>query len=45
MAKGKEAYVITNNHFRGQAIANAGDLKEALGMSGEVPPGVKQLYR
>jgi uncharacterized protein YecE (DUF72 family) len=44
MAKSKEAYVITNNHFRGQAIANAGDLKEALGMSGEVPEGVRQLY-
>lgn len=44
MAKNKDTYVITNNHFRGQAIANAGDLKEALGMSGEVPPGVKELY-
>jgi uncharacterized protein YecE (DUF72 family) len=31
MAQTKETYVITNNHFRGQAIANAGDLKEALG--------------
>ena len=45
MAKSKDAYVITNNHFRGQAIANAGDLKESLGMSGEVPPGVKEMYR
>jgi uncharacterized protein YecE (DUF72 family) len=44
MAKSKEAYVITNNHFRGQAIANAGDLKEALGMSGEVPTGVRERY-
>jgi uncharacterized protein YecE (DUF72 family) len=44
MAQSKETYVITNNHFRGQAIANAGDLKEALGMGDEVPPGVRELY-
>jgi uncharacterized protein YecE (DUF72 family) len=45
MAQRKETYVITNNHFRGQAIANAGDLKEALGMGGDVPDGVKEIYR
>jgi len=44
MAQSKETYVITNNHFRGQAIANAGDLKEGLGMGDEVPPGVRELY-
>lgn len=44
MAQSKETYVITNNHFRGQAIANAGDLKEALGMGGGVPAGVRELY-
>jgi uncharacterized protein YecE (DUF72 family) len=44
MAQSKETYVITNNHFRGQAIANAGDLKEELGMGDEVPPGVREVY-
>jgi uncharacterized protein YecE (DUF72 family) len=29
-AKTKEAYVITNNHFRGQAVVNALELKSAL---------------
>jgi uncharacterized protein YecE (DUF72 family) len=42
MAKEKDTYVITNNHFRGQAIVNAGDLKEALGQDGRVPPGVEK---
>lgn len=44
MAQSKETYVITNNHFRGQAIANAGDLKGELGMGDEVPPGVREMY-
>ena len=39
MAKEKDTYVITNNHFRGQAIVNAGELKEALGQDGRVPNG------
>jgi len=38
MSKEKDTYVITNNHFRGQAIVNAGDLKEALGQDGTIPP-------
>jgi uncharacterized protein YecE (DUF72 family) len=37
MAKEKDTYVITNNHFRGQAIQNAGELKEALGQDPRVP--------
>ena len=44
MAKKKETYVVTNNHFRGQAILNAGDLKDALGQDGEVPPQLKEAY-
>lgn len=44
MAAQKETYVITNNHFRGQAIVNAGELKEALGQSGEVPPQLASVY-
>ena len=38
MAQNKETYVITNNHFRGQAIVNAGELKEALGQDPAIPP-------
>src|SRR5262249_32956340 len=41
MAGKKETYVITNNHFRGQAIVNAADLKEALGQSPKLPPQVR----
>jgi uncharacterized protein YecE (DUF72 family) len=37
MARQKETYVITNNHFRGQAIVNAVDLKEALGQEARLP--------
>lgn len=44
MAREKDAYVITNNHFRGQAIVNAGELKEALGQGGEMPPQLKEVY-
>ena len=44
MAAQRETYVITNNHFRGQAILNAGDLKEALGQPGAVPPQLRSIY-
>lgn len=44
MARSRETYVITNNHFRGQAIVNAAELKEALGQSGKIPPQVKEAY-
>ena len=44
MAREKETYVVTNNHFRGQAIVNAAELKEALGMEGKVPPQLKETY-
>ena len=45
MAQTKETYVITNNHFRGQAIVNAAELKEALGQSGKMPPQLVEVYR
>ena len=45
MAQSRETYVITNNHFRGQAIVNAADLKEALGQDGKMPPQLLDLYR
>jgi len=44
MAREKETYVVTNNHFRGQAIVNAAEMKEALGIEGKVPPQVKETY-
>ena len=44
MAKDKDTYVVTNNHFRGQAIVNAGELKEALGQDGQVPPQLRETY-
>ena len=44
IAREKETYVITNNHFRGQAIVNAAEMKEALGIEGKVPPQVKETY-
>jgi len=44
MAQRKETYVITNNHFRGQAVVNAGELERALGMEGRVPEQLGQLY-
>lgn len=44
MARGKEAYVITNNHFRGQAIVNAVDLQVALGQQSRLPPQLSEVY-
>ncbi|HEV3486355.1 MAG TPA: DUF72 domain-containing protein [Vicinamibacterales bacterium] len=44
MARNKDTYVITNNHFRGQAIVNAGDLQEALGQERRLPPQLKETY-
>ena len=44
MGRKKETYVITNNHFRGQAIVNATDLKEALGQSAKMPPQLREVY-
>jgi uncharacterized protein YecE (DUF72 family) len=44
MAKKKDTFVITNNHFRGQAILNAGDLKESLGQDANLPPQLKEAY-
>jgi uncharacterized protein YecE (DUF72 family) len=44
MAQSKETYVITNNHFRGQAIVNAGDLRDSLGIEGTLPPQLREVY-
>jgi uncharacterized protein YecE (DUF72 family) len=44
MAQNKDTYVVTNNHFRGQAIVNAGELKKSLGQKGELPPQLAEVY-
>jgi len=44
MAQSKDTYVITNNHFRGQAIVNAVELKEALGQEAKMPPQLLSVY-
>jgi hypothetical protein len=44
MARSRDVFVVTNNHFRGQAIINAGDLKQSLGLGGELPPQLKEVY-
>jgi len=44
MAVEKETYVVTNNHFRGQAIVNAVELEESLGMDAKMPPQLKEAY-
>ncbi len=44
MAQQQDTYVVTNNHFRGQAIVNAGEIKEALGQEAKFPPQLKEVY-
>ncbi|MBV8516785.1 MAG: DUF72 domain-containing protein [Acidobacteria bacterium] len=44
MAQNKDTYVITNNHFRGQAIVNAGELRDSLGQDNKLPPQLKEIY-
>lgn len=44
MARDRESYVITNNHFRGQAIVNATDLRQALGQNAKMPPQLREVY-
>jgi uncharacterized protein YecE (DUF72 family) len=44
LAREREVYVVTNNHFRGQAIVNAVELKQALGQPAEIPEPLAQAY-
>jgi uncharacterized protein YecE (DUF72 family) len=44
MARSRDTYVVTNNHFRGQAIVNAGELRESLGLENKLPPQLKEVY-
>jgi len=40
----KDVYVVTNNHFRGQAIVNAVEIRRRLGQKSEVPPPLLDHY-
>lgn len=44
MEAAREIYVITNNHFRGQAAVNALELKQMLGQKVEVPGPLRAAY-
>lgn len=44
MAQEKETYVVTNNHFRGQAIINAVELEASVGMEAKMPPQLREIY-
>lgn len=44
LAQKGDVYVITNNHFRGQAIVNALDLRRAVGQPVDVPPPLAEHY-
>jgi uncharacterized protein YecE (DUF72 family) len=44
LAAERDVFVVTNNHFRGQAIVNAVELKQALGQPAEVPEPLAQAY-
>lgn len=44
MASARDTYVVMNNHFRGQAIVNAGELKRSLGLDGALPPQLATVY-
>ena len=42
--KSKDVFVIMNNHFRGQAVVNALEMKRELGVPFEVPPPLANQY-
>lgn len=44
VATERDVYVVTNNHFRGQAIVNAVELKQALGQPAEAPEPLARAY-
>ncbi len=44
LAAERDVYVVTNNHFRGQAIVNAVELKQALGQPADAPETLARAY-
>lgn len=44
--RARDTYVVTNNHYRGQAAVNAAMLRKLYGVDGvEVPPELEETYR
>ncbi|HET7039743.1 MAG TPA: DUF72 domain-containing protein, partial [Gemmatimonadales bacterium] len=43
--RAQETYVITNNHYRGQAPANALMLEKMSGGEPDVPPALREAFR
>ncbi len=44
MSLSRDVFVVTNNHFRGQAILNAAELKTALGIPSALPRDLSKVY-
>lgn len=44
MSHSRDVYVVTNNHFRGQAIVNAIEIERGLGRDPDVPPALLERY-
>lgn len=44
VAQAQDTFVITNNHFRGQAVVNATELKRSLGQQAAMPPQLMEAY-
>lgn len=44
MSEAEKIFVVTNNHFRGQAAVNALELKRELGLPAEIPPQLAETY-
>lgn len=42
--RAEKVFVVTNNHFRGQAAVNAVEIKKGLGLPVEVPPQLAETY-
>jgi uncharacterized protein YecE (DUF72 family) len=44
LEKAEKVFVVTNNHFRGQAAVNAVEIKRRLGQPAEAPPQLAETY-
>lgn len=44
MAQKQDVYVVTNNHFRGQAIVNAAEIRRGLAQEAKMPPQLAEVY-
>jgi uncharacterized protein YecE (DUF72 family) len=44
MAQKRDVFVVTNNHFRGQAIVNAAEIRRGLKQEAKMPPQLAEVY-